>query len=141
MNLEETSDLQDEMNQTLKRLGLGEWTVIFMPGKKHEVNERVLNGQVLPKDKTILIFSKDAEKAKDTLLHEFLEIKLQPLIAEYRETSNHLIKVIERLLYREKERTIKDLIPLLRYVYEENGTSSTPESTGRERKESPPPDS
>lgn len=125
MKLEDKLNLQNEMNQTLRCLGLDGWSVIFMPGKKHEVNGRVLEGQVIPDEKTILIFNEDPEKAKATLIHEFIEIKIQPLIAAHQEATNAQIKAIERLLYREKERMIKEMTPLLRHFFEEKQHAST----------------
>ena len=112
MNLENKS-LENELKDVLPHFGLEGWKVIWAPDEK-----QTLGGQVLAEEKTILVFEKDPEKARDALLHEIVEIKLQPLIAEHQEIENSLIKVIERLTYSEKERVIKDLVRYLRYVFE-----------------------
>ena len=113
MNLKDKS-LQDELSEALPRFGLGEWRVVLIPDEKQKVG-----GQVLAEEKTILVFEKDPVKARDALLHEVVEIKIQPLIVEYQESVNALIKLVERLSYREKERVIKDIVPYLRYVFED----------------------
>lgn len=114
MTSKEDKILQDELNEALPRFGLGGWRVVLIPDEK-----QTLGGQVLSKERTILVFEKDPEKARDALLHEVVEIKIQPLIAEYQEAINSLIKLVENLTYREKERVIKDIVPYLRYVFED----------------------
>jgi len=114
VNLEAKTNLENELNDVLPHCGLEGWRVVLIPDEKQKVG-----GQVLAEEKTILVFENDPEKARDTLLHEIVEIKLQPLMAEHEEIENALIKVIERLLYREKEKFIKDLVPYLRYVFKD----------------------
>ena len=114
INLEDKMAVETEMNRALPRFGLDGWKAVLIPDEKQKVG-----GQVLAEEKTILVFEKDPEKARDALLHEVLEIKIQPLIAEYQETINALIKLVERLSYREKERVIKNIVPYLRYVFED----------------------
>ena len=113
--MEEDKSLEDELSEVLPHFGLEGWRVVLIPDEKQKVG-----GQVLAEEKTILVFEKNPEKARDILIHEVVEIILQPLIAEYQETVNALIKLVERLTYREKERVIKDLVPYLRYVLENN---------------------
>ena len=114
INLEDKMAVETEMNRALPRFGLDGWKAVLIPDEK-----QTLGGQVIAKEKTILIFEKDPAKARDILLHEVLEIKIQPLIADYQEAVNALIKLVERLNYRQKERVIKDLVPYLRYVFED----------------------
>ncbi len=114
MNSEDETNLQDELNEALLRLGLEGWEAVWSPDPSQKVN-----GQVLSEQKTIIVFSKDPKKAMDILLHEAVEVMIQPLIAQYQETINGLIKIIERLTYREKERTINEIVPCLRHVYED----------------------
>ena len=47
-------DLEDKMNQVLRRIGLSEWTTLWVPDSSKEVN-----GQVIVEQKTILVFSED----------------------------------------------------------------------------------
>lgn len=114
MNSKDETNLQDELNDALLRLGLVGWEAVWHPDPSQNVN-----GQVLSEQKTIIVFSEDPEKAREILLHEAVEVKIQPLIAQYQETINGLIKVIECLTYREKERTINEIVPCLRHVYED----------------------
>lgn len=107
-------DLEDEFNDALLSLGLEGWEAFWCPDPSQKVN-----GQVLSEQKTIIVFSEDPKKARDVFLHEVIEVKIQPLIAQYQETINGLIKIIERLTYREKERTINDIVPYLRHVFED----------------------
>jgi len=114
VNSEEDKSLQDKMNMALRRIGLEEWEAIWAPDPSKKVN-----GQVIPEQKTILVFSEDPEKAGDSFLHEVLEVKLQKYIDNNYETINGLIKIIEQLIHRDKERTINDLVPLIRYLIED----------------------
>jgi len=112
VNLKDEIDLESNMNRALIHLGLEGWEAVWHPDPSQKVN-----GQVLSEQKTIIVFSEDPKKAMDVLLHEIIEVKIQPLIAEYQEMINGLIKVIERLTYREKERAINDIVPYLRHVF------------------------
>ena len=107
-------DLEDKMNQVLRRIGLAEWTAIWAPDSSKEVN-----GQVMVEQKTILVFNEDPEKAKDSFLHEVVEVKLRKLIGNHYETINGLIKIIQELNHVEKERTINELVPLIRHLFDE----------------------
>ena len=113
MNLKEDKSLQDELCETLPHFGLDGWKVIWVPDEK-----QTLGGQVLAEEKTILIFEKVPGKARDSFLHEVLEVKLQKLIGNQIDTINGLIKIIQELNHVEKERTINELVPLIRHVFE-----------------------
>ena len=128
--------LQDKMNLVLIPLGLEGWKAMWEPDTSQKVN-----GRVIVEQKTIIVFTKDPEKAKDVFLHEVIEIKIQPLITQYQETINGLIKIIagftegdkesqetvngfiriiERLTYLDKERVINTIVPLIRHVFGDN---------------------
>ena len=114
MNLEDKMAVETRMNRTLERIGLSEWTALWAPDPSKKVN-----GQVLSEQKTIIVFSEDPEKAKDSFIHEVLEVKLQKYIDNEYVTINGLIKIIEQLRHREKERMINDLVPLIRHLFDE----------------------
>jgi len=59
---------------------------------------------------TIFIYDQDEEEAWKTLTHEILEYKFRTVFSAYRQLVNHLIEVIERLLYEKKE-ALLDFIP------------------------------
>lgn len=106
--------LETDMNRALGRIGLEEWTVLWVPDASKEVN-----GQVLSEQKTILVFCEDPEKAKDSFLHEVVEVKIRKLIGNHYNTINGLIKIIQELNHVEKERTINELVPLIRHLFDE----------------------
>lgn len=135
LNLEEDKSLQDKMNRALIPLGLEGWEVMWEPDSSQKVN-----GRVLAEQKVIIVFAEDPERAKDVFLHEVIEIKIQPLITQYQETINGLIrmlggltdfdedsqktvdefiKIMGRLIYLDKERVINTMVPLIRHVFED----------------------
>lgn len=107
-------NVEAEMNRVLSRIGLSEWTAVWVPDFSKDVD-----GQVLIDQKIILVFSEDSETARGSFLHEVIEIKLQKLIGNHIGTMNGLIKIIQKLNYTEKERTINELVPLIRHVFNE----------------------
>ena len=113
IDLEDKMAVENGMNRALRRIGLSEWTALWAPDSSKEVN-----GQVIVEQKTILVFSEDPEKAKDSFLHELVEVKLQKLIGNHYDTINGLIKIIQELNHVEKERTINELVPLLRHLFD-----------------------
>lgn len=136
MNLKDKTRLQDDMNRALIPLGLEGWEVMWEPDTSQKVN-----GRVIVEQKIILVFTRDPERAKDVFLHEVIEIKIQPLITQYREAINGLIniladltkndkksqetvdgfiRIIERLIYLDKERVINTIVPLIRHVFGDN---------------------
>lgn len=106
--------LENKMNRVLRGIGLTEWTALWAPNPSKDIN-----GQVLAEQKTILIFSENPAKVRDSFLHEILEVKLQKYIDDDYVTVNGLIKIIEQLRHRHKERMINDLIPLIRHLFDE----------------------
>lgn len=123
------------MNMALIPLGLEGWKAMWEPDTSQKVN-----GRVIVEQKIIIVFTEDPERAKEVFLHEVIEIKIQPLITQYREAINGLIniladltkndkksqktvdgfiRIIERLIYLDKERMINTMIPLIRHVFED----------------------
>lgn len=108
-------DLEGKLNGVIKRLGLGEWTVLSEPDSNQSPR-----GRVLLESKTILIHDEEPEAAMKTLIHEALEIKLRPMLKPYRSLINALIEWANKQVYEAKERAIEDLIPsMLQFAGEE----------------------
>ncbi|MEM3018835.1 MAG: hypothetical protein QXO92_01140, partial [Candidatus Bathyarchaeia archaeon] len=70
-----------------------------------------LEGEV--RGSTVYVYSKDREKALETLRHEFLDFLVGKAIEPYREAANALIKMVNDLAYRRKERIVEALRRLL----------------------------
>ena len=109
--------LEEELNETLKRLGLRDWTVVWSPGGSKE--ER---GAAYPNTRVIVIHDGDRDAAIETLVHEYLEVRLKAIIRPQLATINALLRALVKLYYAEKEKTIDDLTPLLLHVLEEGLT-------------------
>lgn len=114
VELKDREILENEMNLALRRIGLLEWKALWMPDPSKEIK-----GQVIVEQKTILVFSEGPEEAKDSFLHEVIEVKLRKLVGNHYETINGLIKIIQELNHVEKERTINGLVPLIRHLFDE----------------------
>jgi len=98
-----------EVEELLSIFGLGDWKVDFLP---NSINEK--EGEILLKNKRILIYcSKEDPRAKEILLHELLEIKLQKFEQSYISMLNVLIEALTKQLYQAKEDTINDLVASL----------------------------
>jgi hypothetical protein len=98
-----------EVEELLRIFGLGDWKVDFLP---NSVSEK--EGEILLKNKRILIYcSKEDPRAKEILLHELLEIKLQKFEQSYISILNVLIEALTKQLYQAKEDTINDLVASL----------------------------
>jgi len=115
--LKDETNLEDELNEALRHLGLRDWTVVWNPGGSEE--ER---GAAYPDTKLIVIHDKDHEDALETLIHEFLEVRLKAVIRSQMATINALLKALEKIYYAEKEETIDGLTPLLLRVLKEDFT-------------------
>ena len=96
------------MTETLYKLGLGEWRVTWKPGCS--TSKR---GEALPENKLILVYDEDESRARETLLHEVLEIKLRGVTQPYRSLVNALLEWADKISYEQKEKAIDSLIPLL----------------------------
>jgi hypothetical protein len=98
-----------EVQELLRIFGLGDWKVDFLPNSTSEKE-----GEILLKNKRILIYcSKEDPRAKEILLHELLEIKLQKFEQSYISILNVLIEALTKQLYQAKEDTINDLVSSL----------------------------
>jgi hypothetical protein len=117
---EERMNLEEKLSGIIKRLGLGEWAVLWRPDPT-----RHSRGQILPEAKIIIIYDNEPEAARETLLHEVIEIKLRPILRPYRDLVNSLIDWADKQTYEAKEGAIEDLLPILvKYVeYEVEGPS------------------
>jgi len=123
VNLKDETSLEDELNEALRRLGLRDWTVVWTPGGSEE--ER---GVTYPDTRIIVIHDKDREDALETLVHEFLEVRIKGVIRPYMATVNALLKALEKIYYAEKEETIDGLTPLLLRVLKEDFTKKEGET-------------
>lgn len=85
-------------------------------------------GAAYPETKIIIVYDKDRDAALETLVHEYLEVKMKGVIRPYLTTVNALLKALEKLYYAEKEKTIDDLTPLLLHVLEEGLTKKEGET-------------
>ncbi len=114
---------EEELNDALRRLGLRDWTVVWSPSSSAE--ER---GTAYPDTRVIVVHDGDRDAAFETLVHEYLEVKMKGVIRPYLTTVNALLKALEKLYYAEKEETIDDLTPLLLHVLEEGLTKKEGET-------------
>ncbi len=99
-------NLEEEFTKILSSMGLSGWRVLYAP--RDDAPER---GRVLWNDKIILISDLDRDKALETLVHEYLEIKLRAIVRPWRITLNAVLTGMEKLYYEEKETAINDLVP------------------------------
>ncbi|MBA7685754.1 hypothetical protein ES703_94182 [subsurface metagenome] len=106
--MKDDTNLEDELNEALRYLGLKDWNVVWAP----EPSEKA-RGLIIPEDKIILISDEKPEAAYDTLAHEYLEIRLQAMVESRNATINALLKALQEIYYKEKERGIDSLVPLV----------------------------
>lgn len=123
MDLEDKTKVENELNIALKRLGLREWSVVWNPGGSEE--ER---GVAYPDTKLIVVYDRELEAALETLIHEYLEVRMKAVIRPQLATINALLKALEKIYYAEKEETIDDLTPLLLRVLKEDLTTKEGET-------------
>lgn len=114
--------LEQRMNQFLGKVGLEGWTCVWTPDASKK-----MHGEILPRDRLILIYSSTNSEAWLTLLHEVLELRLRRVLKPYRLLVNSLIEVLEKTAYLEKERFLEDLPGILR-VFEASGRDGFLES-------------
>jgi len=60
-----------------------------------------------------MISDEKPEAAYETLAHEYLEIRLQAMVESRNATINALLKALQEIYYKEKERGIDSLVPLV----------------------------
>ncbi len=93
------------MNEIVKSLGLVNWEVVYVPDENQEVL-----GQVIPESRIILVHDLSPKAAMRTVLHEVLELKLQPAFNVHISLLNALIKWANAQAYKMKERLIEDML-------------------------------
>jgi len=100
-------DLQSFLEETLEELkrffGMGsELNVVWLPGKS-----KTLSGEV--RGTTVLVYEESRDRAKNVLLHEFLDYCLSRLVEPYRDMLNSIIKMENEKAYRRKEEIVENL--------------------------------
>ncbi|MHA1581997.1 MAG: hypothetical protein ACTSYM_05855 [Candidatus Baldrarchaeia archaeon] len=104
-------DLQKILDKTLLKLkskvkeGL-DLEVLWIPDKFNEKSGEI-------RDKVIYIYENDPVEAVRTLKHEFIEYLLNRYSSLHKKVINKLLELIEEVLYREKEKVIKNIIKLM----------------------------
>jgi len=96
--------LESELNKILKRFGY-EYKAIIIDDPNRDKY-----GEIDTKNKIIYIYTSDEKRVYRILLHEIIELELNPLINKYIRFINKLMEYIQEELYRDKERTIKEFI-------------------------------
>lgn len=95
-------------------------------------------GEILFKEKLIVIYDQEADDAWEILLHELTELRLRRVLAVYREAFNALVGVLQKIAYIEKERFLESVPLLIRRFDEAAGEtlpgifSSSPRAFGPE---------
>ena len=113
--MKDEANLEEELNEALRRLGLRDWTVVWHPSGSDE--ER---GAAYPDTKLIVVHDEGREDALETLIHEFLEVRMKVVIRPQLATINALLKALEKIYYAEKEKVIDSISPLLLRVLRED---------------------
>jgi len=92
------------MNQSLVRLGLGRWSVCWLPDSSCPVR-----GRAVPEKLVIEIYDVDEVDSWETFVHEVVEITLRSALRPYRILVNKLIEGYQELADGEKDRFIESL--------------------------------
>jgi hypothetical protein len=108
----EACDLMARMSKTLKRVGLGNWRVRWLPDPSHPYQ-----GRALPEKLLIEIYNEDAEEAWETFIHEVLEIKFRSALRPYMVLVNKLIEGYQQIVDGEKERFLGELPHLFGQIH------------------------
>ena len=98
-------DNESQMNNLVKSFGLSGWTVLWTPDPTQHAR-----GKILLEAKTIIIYDEKPEAARETLLHEAIELKLRPMLKPYRTLVNTLIDWADGQVYEQKEKAIEELL-------------------------------
>ena len=104
--MEDKTKIEKELNMALRYLGLRGWTVVWEP----EPSEKA-QGLIVPEDNIILLSDEMPLDAFETLAHEYVELKLQAMVESRNATINALLKALQEIYYKEKERGIDSLVP------------------------------
>jgi len=99
--------IEENMNNVLERVGFRGWISVWAPGKSSK------RGEVIPRERLVIIYDKDPSRAWETFQHELVELTLRRVLRPYRLLCNKLIELVEEVTYIEKEAFIKELPDLL----------------------------
>jgi len=105
-------NIEENMSNVLERVGYKGWTSAWAPGKSSK------RGEVIPRERLIIVYDEDPQRAWETFRHELVELKLRRVLRPYRVLCNKLIEVVEKVTYEEKEAFIKELPDLLQVIQE-----------------------
>ena len=105
-------NIEENMNRVLERVGYKGWTSAWAPGKSSK------RGEVIPRERLIIVYDKDPQRAWETFQHELVELRLRRVLRPYRLVCNKLIEVVEKVTYEEKETFINELPNLLKAIEE-----------------------
>jgi len=95
--------IEQRMSDICNKLGFP-FKVVWTPSP--DANDR---GKIDLANHTIHVFNMTEKDAWTTLIHEILELKIQPLLSYYRNLVNTLIEFIEKHVYQEKEKFLESL--------------------------------
>lgn len=95
------------MNETIKQMSLEGWRAYWKPGCSP-----TKRGECFLESKLIMVYDLEEKKAKETLLHEALEITIRGVVTPYRTLLNSFIDWADKIAYNEKEKAIDSLLPL-----------------------------
>ena len=104
--------IEENMNNVLERVGFRGWLSVWAPGNNSK------RGEVIPRERLVIIYDKDPARAWETFQHELVELTLRRVLRPYRLLCNKLIELVEEVTYIEKEAFIKELPDLLNTLRE-----------------------
>jgi len=110
--------MEEEMNRMLHRLGLTGWKALWDPD--FTAPNR---GQSYPETRIIIIHDEEPDAARETLVHEALEVKMRSVVMPYREVLNALIEAFDKVVYQQKESFLDELTPFMLKAVQDEKTS------------------
>ena len=102
--MQEDHETEIEMRHAVKRLGLGQWSVRWLPDSSKRIR-----GKAIPETMLIEVYDVDQSQAWDTFIHEVVEIKLRSALRPYRVLVNKLIEGYQEIADCEKDSFIDSL--------------------------------
>ena len=98
--------LDEELDQLTRMMGLDPGlAVVWMPRANNS-----LSGEV--QGQRIFVYEPDEKEALDVLRHEVVDYLVSQAIEPYKEATNALIKMVNEVAYRTKERVVRALTRL-----------------------------
>jgi hypothetical protein len=119
-------DLTARMVRTLKRVGLVNWRVCWVPDESFPYH-----GRAIPEELLIEIHDEDEVEAWETFIHEVLEIKFRLALRPYMVLVNKLIEGYQLIVDGEKERFLEELPHLFRQLNHAAGPQDSITHSGR----------